>query len=144
MPAGDGRRVGGLLYLPSRISCSLRLDACELDHLGPLLGFLGDQLSEVATLERKDRNARIGKPRNDLGISQTSIDFAMELLDDVGRRAPRSDEATPAARLEVRNCVVNCGNIWKLCQPCRSRHAQCAQLAGLDMFESRGDATKCD
>ena len=32
---------------------SLRLDACELDHLGPLLGFVGDELAEVDRRERK-------------------------------------------------------------------------------------------
>ena len=32
---------------------SLRLDACELDHLGPLLGFVGDELAEVGRRERK-------------------------------------------------------------------------------------------
>jgi hypothetical protein len=30
-----------------RLSASVRLDAGELDHLGPFLRFVGDELSEV-------------------------------------------------------------------------------------------------
>ena len=45
------------------LAVSLRLDAGELDHLAPLLGFLGDQLAEVGGRARKHRAAKIGKPR---------------------------------------------------------------------------------
>jgi hypothetical protein len=42
---------------------SVRLDVRELDHLGPLLGFVGDELAEVAGRSRKRRAAQVGKPR---------------------------------------------------------------------------------
>jgi hypothetical protein len=35
----------------------VRLNAGELDHLGPLLGFVGDQLSKVGGRARKHRTA---------------------------------------------------------------------------------------
>src|ERR1700745_909553 len=54
------------------ISCpirgSVRLDACELDHLGPLLGFLGDQFPKISGRPGNHCRAQVGAPRLDLGI----------------------------------------------------------------------------
>src|SRR5215813_11444345 len=61
------------------ISCpvrgSVRLDASELDHLRPLLGFVGDQLSKVGGRARQRRTTRIGKG---------CVDLVVELVNDLG------------------------------------------------------------
>ena len=38
------------------------LMAGELDHLAPLLGFVGDELAEVGGRARKRRAAEVGEP----------------------------------------------------------------------------------
>jgi hypothetical protein len=60
-----------------------------------------DELAEVGSRECKDRHARVGKPRHDIGISETGINFAVKLLNDLGRRVPGSNNPTPAACLEA-------------------------------------------
>jgi hypothetical protein len=40
---GDSDQING----PVRIFASFRFDACELHHLAPLLGFVGDEFAEV-------------------------------------------------------------------------------------------------
>jgi len=61
------------------LAVSLRLDAGELDHLSPLLGFFSDQLAEVGRRTRKHRAAEIGKPRLRRGIGESRIDLLIEL-----------------------------------------------------------------
>src|SRR5262245_61578998 len=46
---------------------SLGLDVAGADHLGPLFGFVGDKLTEVAGRARKYAAAEAGKPRAHLG-----------------------------------------------------------------------------
>src|SRR5215831_13319601 len=45
------------------------------DHFAPLLGLVGDKLTEVAGRARKDAAAEVGKPRLDLGIGEASVDL---------------------------------------------------------------------
>src|SRR5262249_59399795 len=42
----------GTLWNIRAFPASVRLDAGELDHLGPLLGFVGDELAEVSRRAR--------------------------------------------------------------------------------------------
>src|SRR5262245_33445304 len=56
-------------------SRSFRLDARELDHLGPLLGFVGNEFPEIGGRERDHGAAEVGKPRLDLGISKAGVDL---------------------------------------------------------------------
>ena len=42
---------------------SLRLDVCSPDNLGPLLGFVGDELPELGGRTRESFGAQIGEPR---------------------------------------------------------------------------------
>ena len=65
---------------------SVCLDVGRPDHLAPLLGFVGDELSEVGGRARKHRAAQIGEPRLHLGIGEAGIDLLVELLDDLGGR----------------------------------------------------------
>src|SRR5262249_11112138 len=45
------------------------------DHFAPLLGLVGDELTEAAGRARKDAAAEVGKPRLDLGIGEASVDL---------------------------------------------------------------------
>src|SRR5262249_24932308 len=51
-------------------AASVGLDVCGPDHLGPFLGFLGDELPEVGGRAGKDSVAHIGDPRLHLGIGK--------------------------------------------------------------------------
>src|SRR5262245_26807049 len=62
------------------------LDVRELDHLGPLLGFCGDQPAKIRRRACERRAAQLGEPRLDLGIGEACVDLLVELLDDLGRR----------------------------------------------------------
>jgi hypothetical protein len=68
---------------------SVRLDAGELDHLRPFLGFVGDELAKVGGREREHVATQVGKPRLDLRIGEASVDLSVELVDDLGRRGLR-------------------------------------------------------
>src|ERR1700742_898043 len=65
---------------------SVRLHASELDHFAPLLGFVGNELREVSGRARKHRGAHVGKPRPDLWVGESCVDFPVELTDDFGGR----------------------------------------------------------
>ena len=58
----------------------LRLDVGRPDYFGPLLGVVGDELSEVAGRARKHRAAKLGKPRRQLWIGEGDVDFFVELV----------------------------------------------------------------
>src|SRR5215475_6529452 len=47
----------GTLWNVRAFSASVRLDAGEPDHLGPLLGFVGDKLAELGRRSRQRRAA---------------------------------------------------------------------------------------
>ena len=78
---------------------SFRLDARELDHLGPLLGFVDDELVEVAGRAWKHSAAKVGKARVQLGVGKPYIDLAVKLLDNFDGRVLRRADPNPAARL---------------------------------------------
>src|ERR1700692_3877565 len=54
---------------------SFRLDTRELDHLGPLLGFVGDELCVVGGRTGEYRAAKVGNPRLHRRIGKASVDF---------------------------------------------------------------------
>src|SRR6266545_8160371 len=93
--ASGNARYGILI----RVSGSVRLDACELHHLCPFLGFLGDELAELDRRHWHSFASQIGKARFHLGIGETGIDFLVEPGDDVDRRAPGCTKTgSPLAR----------------------------------------------
>src|SRR5882724_9059343 len=51
----------GRLWNVGPVAVSLRLDAGELDHLAPLLGFVDDKLAEVGRRSRQRRAAEVGE-----------------------------------------------------------------------------------
>jgi hypothetical protein len=80
--AGGRRHRGPMCEIAgihrSRPPWLVRLDASELDHLAPLLGFLGDQPAEILWRARHHCCAEVGKPRLQLGIGEARIDLAVE------------------------------------------------------------------
>src|SRR5262245_29660215 len=86
---------------------SLRLDAGELDHLGPLLGFVSDELSEFGRRHRHRHAPKVGEPRLKLGVGEDGIDLSVELLDDLGRRGLRYANAVPRTRLVTRHEIAH-------------------------------------
>jgi hypothetical protein len=81
--------------------CSLRLDAGEFDHLGPLFRFLNNEFSKVGRRHRHRHAAKVGEPWLNLGIREARIELSVELVDDLGRRGLRCPDAVPGARLGV-------------------------------------------
>jgi hypothetical protein len=49
---------------------SICLDGSELDHLSPLLGFVGHELAEIGGRARKHRRTQVSKPRLSAEIAQ--------------------------------------------------------------------------
>src|SRR5262245_24092495 len=78
---------------------SLNLDAGELDHLGPLLGFLSDELAEVGGRTGKHRTATLSETPLWLEIGKDCIDLFVELVDDFDRRIPRCADTPEGACL---------------------------------------------
>src|SRR5262249_48836802 len=64
-----------------RVIASVCLDIGRSDHLAPLLGFVGDELAEVAGRARKHSATKVGKARLHLGVGEGGVDFAIELVD---------------------------------------------------------------
>ena len=54
------------------------------DHLGPLLGFIGDELAEFGGCHRHRSNTQIGKSRLQLGIGEGAVGRLIELVHDLG------------------------------------------------------------
>src|SRR4051794_7047834 len=85
---------------------SVRLRARELDHLGPLLGFLDDELAEVGRRAWKDC-AQLGETRFHLAIGKAGIDFLVERANDLRGRVRRRANAKKCARLEARQKITH-------------------------------------
>src|SRR3979490_1678490 len=78
---------------------SVRLDAGELDHLGPLFIFVGDEFCELRGRARNYRAAQVAKARLHLGIGKSGVDLLVELLDNLDGRILGRADAVKAARL---------------------------------------------
>src|SRR5262249_37150616 len=79
---------------------SLRLDARELDHLGPFVDVFGDELGELVGRVRRHRHgAEIGEPLLDVRVEHRRVGLLVERRDDLARRAPWNAETDPARRL---------------------------------------------
>src|SRR6266581_1070487 len=79
---------------------SLRLDARELDHLGPFVDIFGDELGELVRRVRRYRHgAEIGEPLLDVRVEHRRVGLLVERRNDLRRRAPWNAETDPARRL---------------------------------------------
>src|SRR5262249_18151287 len=78
---------------------SLWLDARELHHLAPLLGFVGDEFAEVGGRACKHSAPEVDKPCPNLGVGEAGVDLLIELVDDLDRRPGGCSDPEPSARL---------------------------------------------
>src|SRR5262249_50307684 len=93
-------------YWPSSLG-SLCLDIGSPDHLAPLLGVVGDQLTELGRRARKHRAAEVDKACFQPGIGEARIDLDVELVNETGWRVFRRMHADPLAPLEARHEIAN-------------------------------------
>ena|SRR5262244_702336 len=93
------RNVHGIAW---RIA-SLNPDVGCADHLGPFLGFLGNEFAETGGRKGKLSATFVGKPRLDFGISKSGGDFTVELVDNLGGRVARRPDAEPGTHLVARH-----------------------------------------
>ena len=91
--------------LEDEISTSLRFSDLlvhrhpgELDHLAPLLGFVGNELAELGRRHRLRDTAGFGEPSHQLRILQRFADRLVKGVDDFGRRALRRGDAVESDR----------------------------------------------
>src|ERR1700736_5484797 len=113
---------------------SFRLGAEKSDHLGPLIGFFGDEPSEVGRRARQRDAAQVGNPLLQLGISKTRVDFPVELVDDFGGRVPGCAGAEPGARLVARHEFGNGREVRQRLRARCGRHRERAQCARALMY----------
>ena len=71
------------------LQVSLRLDAGELDHFAPLLGFVCDHLGELSRRSRQRLAAEVSETGLHLGVVEGRVDLLVEFLDDLGRLETR-------------------------------------------------------
>src|SRR5262249_59183696 len=113
--------------------CSLRLDAGELDHLGPLLGFFDDELPKFSGRADNRCASQVGKPRLHLGITESRVDLLVELLDDLGRRSLWCADAEPITRLVVEHELTHGPDVRQRVRSRRGGYCERAQPASPDI-----------
>src|SRR5262245_36202336 len=103
-------RISGHYGTPLRGGL-FRLDISGPDHLGPLLGFFGDELSEVGGRATEHCASKIDKPRLDLGIGERRVEFLVELVDDLSGRVAGCADAIPCAGFKSRQKIADGRNV---------------------------------
>src|SRR3974390_256542 len=86
---------------------SFRLDVREIYHLRPLLGIIGNELTEVRGRTHKDRRAQVSKPRLHLRLCKSRVDCLVQLFDDVGGGVFWRTDTLPAARLVAQHKLAH-------------------------------------
>src|SRR5262245_9226432 len=89
------------------LPASLRLDVRRPDHLAPFFSFVSDELAEIPGREREHCATQISKARPQLGVGEGCINFFVELVDDLGGRAPGRTDAVPSIRVVARNELID-------------------------------------
>src|SRR5262245_1527901 len=112
---------------------SIRPNACELDHLCPLLGFRGDEPAEVGRRACQHGAPHVGDSSLDLGIGERRVDLSVELGHDRGWRMSGRTNSLPDTRLESREGFGHRRDIRERVRPHRGRYPKHAQLAGFDV-----------
>src|SRR5262249_58937003 len=80
-------------------AASVRLDVEGLDHLAPLLGFIGDMLAEVGGRTRKHRAAEVSEMGLHFRVVESRVNFLVELVNNLRRGVLGCADALPLARL---------------------------------------------
>ena len=68
-----------------RFCALLGFDVRGPDHLGPLFGFLSEQLSEIGRRTAKHRSIQFCKFSLERGIDERGVDLFVKAVDDFGR-----------------------------------------------------------
>src|SRR5262245_64230831 len=90
---------------------SLCLHAREFDDLGPLLCFLGDELSEGGGRPGKHRGAQFGKARLHSWFCENGIYLPVEFVDDIGGRVTGRADAMKSACFVARYYIGRGRNV---------------------------------
>src|SRR5215211_2660390 len=135
---------GTLWNIRSGIPSLVRLDPCELHHLAPFLGFVGNKLSELGRRARKHRSAQLGKPRPHIRIGEARIDFLVELVDDISRRTPWRAHAVPGAHLITRHEIAHGRQVWQHLRARSCGYCERADFAGPDVPDRVGHKVEID
>src|SRR5215510_4041101 len=77
----------------------LQLDPRELHHLGPFLGFVGDEFPESSGGHKCRLEAHVEEEHLHLRISNDCVDLVVEPVNNVGGRIFRGANTLPTARL---------------------------------------------
>src|SRR5262249_26007570 len=117
---------------------SVRFDTGELHHLGPLFGFLCDQLAELRRRSRQRHAAEVGETGLHLGVGESRIDLFVELVDDLCGRVRGNAKAVPLTRLVAREELAYRRDVRQQFCARRGGHCECAQPVGLDVRDRRG------
>src|SRR5262245_17139028 len=94
-------------------AASFRLDVSGPDHLGPLLGVVGDELPELGRRADKRCASKIGKPRRKLGIDEADVDLFVEFVDDRSGRFLRNTKTKHRARFVTGNEIAHGRDVWQ-------------------------------
>src|SRR5262249_62173321 len=113
--SGRSRGTDDMEYRPPG---SLRLDAGKLDHLAPLLGFVGDEFPEFSGGHKCRLEAHVEEAHLHLRIGNDCVDLVVEPVNNVGGRIFRGANTLPTARLVAGDKFVHGWDVWPLLQPC--------------------------
>src|SRR6516162_11666267 len=121
---------------------SLRLDVRELDHPGPLLGFVGDEVAKFGGRHRHWLEAKANKARLCQGIGKDGIDLLAEPLDNFARSIFWHADTLPAACLVAGYRFAQGRGIRQQIQAGRGGDCQGAQLTLSDWPDRLGYRSK--
>src|ERR1051325_5225572 len=104
-PSSNGRIMKcAALRAPAR---SRGLDVGCPNHLGPLLSFFGDQLSELNRRSRQRDAAEVSETSLYLWIVESLVDLFVKLVDCLDRRRFRCADAPPDGRFVARHKLTD-------------------------------------
>src|SRR5262245_5582117 len=118
---------------------SLRLDAVEFDHVGPLFRFLRNEFSKVGGRHRHRHAANVDEALLNLGIGEARIELSVERVHDLGRRAPRCADAVPGARLVTRQELSHGRDVRQRLRTRRGGYGERAQPTSLNVPDGCGN-----
>src|SRR5262249_47449581 len=112
------------------------------DDVAPLLGFVGDEFAEISGRADKRPASKVGKPRLHLGIGEASVDFLVELIDDLRRRVLGYADAIPVARLITRQELTHGRDVRQRVRARRGGYCERTQPASPDVLDGRRHCRK--
>src|SRR5215510_12757101 len=112
------------LWNIGRDRASLRFDARKLYYLAPLLGLVGDQLSDVGRRAWKHRAAEVGEPCLSNGVGQDRVDPLVERIDNLDGCVLRSADPKHRTSLEAWHGFADSRHVGQGLRAHCSRHSQ--------------------